>query len=202
MSSHFKDPFSCLMPQQCTQYILPSTSHFVHPAVNHTRKEERACWQPGVEVPPGQKELMKGGRGRAGVQAQGRLPAGPCAAAQGIRDRRLQRPLNEGRGEMLSLFPLFLLILTPEKYLWGQSGRLVLLSAMLINKGQLCSKGLPPVVHLGSFTSFALPSASQDSSPPLPSPVLWVSELSASPPLHISLQTPCSLLLNSRFSIQ
>jgi hypothetical protein len=107
--------------------------------------------------------------------------------------------------EMLSLFPLFLLVLTLEKYLGGQSCRLVLLSAMLINKGQLCSKELPPVVPLGSFTSFALPSASQDSSPPLPylpSPVLWVSELSASSPLHISLQTPRSLLLNSRFSIQ
>lgn len=120
---HISKILSCLMPQQCTQYILPSTSHFVHPAVNHTRKEERACWQPGVEVPPGQMELMKGARGRAGVQAQGRLPARPCAEAQGTRDRRLQRPLNEGRGEMLSLFPLFLPILTLEKYLWRQSGR-------------------------------------------------------------------------------
>lgn len=93
-SAHFKDPF---LPDASTMHPIYSTSHFVHPAVNHTRKEERACWKPGVEVPPGQMELMKGGRGSSGIQAQGRLPARPCAAAQGTRDRRLQRPLNEGR---------------------------------------------------------------------------------------------------------
>lgn len=89
--------------------------------------------------------------------------------------------------EMLSLFPLFLLILTLEKYVGGQSGRLVLLSAMLINKGQLCSKELPPVVsQLFYFLCSPLCLSGLQPSPPLP-PLpgsLGLRALSLSPPPH------------------
>ena len=88
--------------------------------------------------------------------------------------------------EMLSLFPLFLLVLTLEKYLGGQSCRLVLLSAMLINKGQLCSKELPPVVPLFYFLCSPLCLSGLQPSPPLP-PLpgsLGLRALSLFPPPH------------------